>query len=145
MERINFDSGYMAKRVVLDEGKDLIRASANNYYVHVTQREVEEFYRTSGEEDSCPVSRGLNSTLVKEYGVIREAVWKIGGKYGQELARVVAWLEKAIPYAYNEQQQKVIRLLIDYYKTGDLKLFDRYSIEWLKENQAPVDFLKGFI
>lgn len=140
-----FDSGYMAKRVVLDEGKDLIRASANNYYMNVTQREVEEFYRTSGEEDSCPVSRGLNSTLVKEEGVIREAVWKIGGKYGQELARVVAWLEKAIPYAYNEQQQKVIRLLIDYYKTGDLKLFDRYSIEWLKEDQAPVDFINGFI
>lgn len=74
--------------------------------MNVTQREVEEFYRTSGEEDSCPVSRGLNSTLVKEEGVIREAVWKIGGKYGQELARVVAWLEKSIPYAYNEQQQK---------------------------------------
>ena len=87
----------------------------------------------------------MNSTLVKEEGVIREAVWKIGGKYGQELARVVAWLEKAIPYAYNEQQQKVIRLLIDYYKTGDLKLFDRYSIEWLKEDQAPVDFINGFI
>lgn len=100
LERIMFDSGYMAKRVVLDEGKDLIRASANNYYVNVTQREVEEFYRTSGEEDSCPVSRGLNSTLVKEDGVIREAVWKIGGKYGQELARVVAWLEKAIPYVF---------------------------------------------
>ena len=145
LERVMFDSGYMAKRVVLDEGKDLIRASANNYYMNVTQREVEEFYRTSGEEDSCPVSRGLNSTLVKEEGVIREAVWKIGGKYGQELARVVAWLEKAIPYAYNEQQQKVIRLLIDYYKTGDLKLFDRYSIEWLKEDQAPVDFINGFI
>ena len=61
MERVMFDSGYMAKRVVLDEGKDLIRASANNYYMNVTQREVEEFYRTSGEEDSCPVSRGLNS------------------------------------------------------------------------------------
>ena len=72
LERVMFDSGYMAKRVVLDEGKDLIRASANNYYMNVTQREVEEFYRTSGEEDSCPVSRGLNSILInkglKEYG-----------------------------------------------------------------------------
>lgn len=145
LERVMFDSDYMAKRVVLDEGKDLIRASANNYYVNITQREVEEFYCTSGEEESCPVSRGLNSTLVKEDGEIREVVWKIGGKYGQELARVVAWLEKSIPYAYNEQQQKIIRLLIDYYKTGDLKLFDRYSIEWLKEDQAPIDFINGFI
>lgn len=143
LERVIFDPKYMAKRVVLDEGKDLIRASANNYYVGVTQAEVEAFYRPTGEP--CPVSRGLNSTLVKENGELKELTWKVGGKYGASLARVVEWLEKAIPYACNERQQEVIRLLVEYYRTGDLRLFDQYSIAWLQENEARVDFINGFI
>lgn len=145
VEKVMFDPGYMAKRVVLDKGKDLIVASANNYYAGVTQKEVEEFYRSGESIEDCPVSRGLNSTLVKENGKISEQVWKVGGKYGEQLARVVYWLEQALPYACNEQQQKAMRLLIEYYKTGDLKLFDDYSIEWLRENEAPVDFINGFI
>lgn len=145
VERIIFDSTYMAKRVVLDEGKDVIAESANNYYVGVTQAEVEEFYRAPAAAEECPVSRGLNSTLVKEDGQLRELVWKVGGKYGEQLSRVVHWLEKAIAYACNEQQQKVIRLLVEYYRTGDLRTFDAYSIEWLKENEADVDFINGFI
>lgn len=144
LERIVFDPSYMAKRVVLDAGKDVIAESANNYYVGVTQTEVEEFYRTT-ETDDCPVSRGLNSTLVKEEGQLRELVWKVGGKYDKELEQVVRWLEEAIPYACNEQQQQVIRLLVEYYRTGDLRIFDTYSIEWLKENKANVDFINGFI
>ena len=135
----------MAKRVVLDKGRDLIASSANHYYVGVTQKEVEEFYRTDGELQDCPVSRGLNSTLVKEDGKIVEQVWKVGGKYGKYLEQIVFWLEQALPYACNEQQQKAMHLLIDYYKTGDLKLFDDYSIEWLKEDEASVDFINGFI
>lgn len=145
LEKVIFDSSYMAKRVVLDEGKDLILSSANNYYIGVTQEEAEAFYKASEVCGESPVSRGLNSTLVKENGLVREWVWKVGGKYGQELQQIVSWLEKSVPYACNAQQQKVIRLLIEYYRTGDLKLFDQYSIEWLKEDQASVDFINGFI
>lgn len=145
LERVMFDPAYMAKRVVLDEGKDLIVNSANNYYCRVTQKEAEEFYKMSAEPEESPLSVGLNSTLIKENGQLRELVWKVGGKYGAELERVVEWLEKALPYACNEQQEKVIRLLVEYYRTGDLKLFDQYSIEWLKEETAHIDFINGFI
>ena len=146
LERIIFDPCYMSKRVVLDEGVDLIEASANNYYAGVTQKEVEQFYKAADTNEKSPVSRGLNSTLIKdEEGVIREEVWKVGGKYGEELSRVIYWLEKAVAYACNEQQQKVIRLLIEYYKTGDLTLFDAFSIEWLKDTDSSIDFINGFI
>lgn len=145
LERIMFDASYMAKRVVLDEGKDLICESANNYYDGVTQAEVEAFYGKAEAATECPVSRGLNSTLVKEDGVLREQVWKVGGKYDKELQRVVHWLEKAAGYACNERQQEVIRLLVEYYKTGDLRLFDDYSIAWLQEDEARIDFINGFI
>lgn len=145
LERIIFDPSYMAKRVVLDEGKDLIVASANNYYSGVTQKEVEAFYKAPETDDECPVSRGLNSTLVKESGEVRELVWKIDGKYGKEISDIVYWLEQALPYACNQQQQKVIRLLIDYYQTGDLKVFDEYCIEWLKDTESRIDFINGFI
>ena len=145
LEQVLFDPFYMAKRVVLDEGKDLIKSSANNYYSGVTQAEVEQFYKGNVMEDETPVSRGLNSTLVKENGEIRELVWKVGGRYGAELERVVYWLELAIPYACNGQQEKVLQLLIDYYKTGELRLFDLYSIEWLKDTESSIDFINGFI
>lgn len=146
LEQIVFDPCYMSKRVVLDEGVDLIQASANNYYSGVTQSEVEQFYSNKDTKEETPVSRGLNSTLIKdEEGHIREEVWRIGGKYDAELSRVVYWLEKSLAYACNEQQRKVIRLLIEYYRTGDLKLFDTFSIEWLKDTESPVDFINGFI
>lgn len=145
LEQALFDPTYMAKRVVLDEGKDLILASANNYYSEVTQAEAEEFYRNADAGDEEPVSRGLNSTLVKENGKIRELVWKVGGKYGAELEKVVHWLEQALPYACNAQQQKTLRLLVEYYRTGNLRLFDAFSIEWLKDTDASVDFINGFI
>lgn len=146
LEQIVFDPCYMSKRVVLDEGVDLIQASANNYYSGVTQSEVEQFYSNKDTKEETPVSRGLNSTLIKdEEGHIREEVWRIGGKYDAELSRVVYWLEKSLAYACNEQQRKVIRLLIEYYRTGALKLFDTFSIEWLKDTESPVDFINGFI
>lgn len=143
LEKIIFDRSYMAKRVVLDEGKDLIRASANNYYSGVTEAEVEVFYKDKARDSKVAV--GLNSTLVKEDGEIRELVWKVGGKYSEQIGQIVDCLEKALPYACNSQQEKVIRLLIDFYKTGDLKIFDDYSIEWVKEDQARIDFVNGFI
>lgn len=143
LEKIIFDPGYMAKRVVLDEGKDLIGASANNYYAGVTEAEVEAFYKDKARNNKVAV--GLNSTLVKEGGEIRELVWKVGGKYSEQIRQVVDGLEKALPYACNPQQEKVIRLLMDFYKTGDLKIFDDYSIEWVKEDKARIDFINGFI
>lgn len=145
LEDILFDPSFMAKRVVLDEGVDLVKASANNYYRGVTQKEAEEFYKAPDPAEECPVSRGLNSTLSKQDGVVEEEVWKVSGKYDAELKRVVGWLEKALPYAADEQQQKVVRLLIGFYQTGDLRIFDEYSIEWLKELDANVDFINGFI
>ena len=112
LEWVVFEPAYLAKRVLLEEGKDLIAGSANNYYQGVIQQEAEDFYKKQTDEtETCPVSKGLNSTLVKDKdGIIREQVWKVGGKYGKELQQVVYWLEQALPYACNEQQQKAMRL-----------------------------------
>ena len=146
LERIIFDPEYMSKRVLLDADKDLIVGSANTYYVGVTQKEVESFYKSVGNGEQPSVSYGLNSTLIKrEDGVIREEVWKIGGKYSKELESVVYWLEQALSFACTLQQQKAMHLLIEYYKTGDLHLFDGYSIEWLKDTESSIDFINGFI
>ena len=146
LERIIFDPEYMSKRVLLDADKDLIVGSANNYYVGVTQKEVESFYKSVGNGEQPSVSYGLNSTLIKgEDGVIREEVWKIGGKYSKELESVVYWLEQALSFACTLQQQKAMHLVIEYYKTGDLHLFDEYSIEWLKDTESSIDFINGFI
>lgn len=146
LERIIFEPKYMSKRVLLDADKDLIVGSANNYYVGVTQKEVESFYKSVGNGEQPSVSYGLNSTLIKgEDGVIREEVWKIGGKYSKELESVVYWLEQALSFACTLQQQKAMHLLIEYYKTGDLHLFDEYSIEWLKDTESSIDFINGFI
>lgn len=145
LERILFDRDYMAKRVVLDRAKDLVKASANNYYSGVTQQEVEDFYKLPSGGEGQPISRGLNSTLVKKDGKLVEEVWKIGGKYSNEITNIVKALEKAQEYALTEQQREVIRLLIEYYKNGDLAVFDAYSIAWLQEQESPVDFINGFI
>lgn len=145
LERILFDRDYMAKRVVLDGAKDLVKASANNYYSGVTQQEVEDFYKLLSGGEGQPISRGLNSTLVKKDGKLVEEVWKIGGKYSNEITNIVKALEKAQEYALTEQQREVIRLLIEYYKNGDLAVFDAYSIAWLQEQESPVDFINGFI
>jgi len=134
------------KRVNLEPDKDLILSSANNYYQNVSQIEAEEYYSnlksTAGTE---PVSFGLNSTLAKENDQISEEVWKLNGKYHQAIEKIIFWLEKAVEYAENEHQKKYIRLLVEYYKTGDLAKFDEYSIEWVKEQYGDVDFLNGFI
>ena len=145
VERVIFDPEYMAKRVVLDEGKDLVKASANHYYEGVTQEEVEKFYGEKKKENAL-LSWGLNSTLVRdEKGQLHEQVWFAGGKYGKEIRRVADYLKKASEYACNEHQKEAIEWLIRYYETGDLSWFDRYSIEWVKEVAAPIDFINGFI
>lgn len=141
-----FDQEKESKRVNLEAGKDLLETSSNNYYQAVTQQEADDFYsnlKAMAREE--PVSFGLNSTLVKRDGLLVEEVWKVGGKYGKAISQIVFWLDKAIAYAENELQRKYIRLLIEYYKTGDLALFDQYSIEWVKELGGEVDFINGFI
>ncbi len=144
---IIFDSDIQPKRVCLDKGIDQVKASACNYYVGVTQDEAESFYanlngKTEGDEKP---SYGLNSTLAKVNGELKEITWCLSGKYGEYIKKIIYWLDKALGVAENDQQRKYIQLLIDYYTTGDLSVFDQYSIEWLKEKEARVDFVNGFI
>lgn len=141
-----FDPEVMPKRVNQADGEDLILTSAANYYEGVTQQEAEDFYaamKTPG--DTEPVMYGMNSRLVKKDGVVQEEVWKIGGMYGEALQKIVSWLDKAAEVAENDRQREVIRLLTEFYRTGDLKTFDAYSIVWLKDTDSQVDFVNGFI
>lgn len=141
-----FDPSVMPKRVNQTDGEDLVLTSAANYYEGVTQQEAEDFYAALKKpDDTQPVMYGMNSRLIKEDGQVKEQVWKIGGMYGTALERIVWWLQKAEEAAENDIQRKVIRLLIDFYRTGDLKTFDAYSIAWLKDTDSMVDFVNGFI
>ena len=142
-----FDPTVLPKRVDKSDGKDIVRSSACNYYDGVSQQEVEEFYvklKQEGPISEVP-SYGLNSTLVKEGDLIREDVWKIEGKYGAAIRKIVFWLNRAKEFVENKRQQRVIELLIRYYETGDLHDFDTYSIEWLREQNGRIDFINGFI
>ena len=141
-----FDPEVMPKRVNQADGQDLIRTSAANYYENVTQAEAEAFYAAQKKPgDREPVMYGMNSRLVKRNGVIYEEIWKEDGMYGSAIRRIVRWLEKAEEVAENETQKEVIRLLICFYRTGSLKVFDEYSIAWLKDTQSFIDFVNGFI
>lgn len=141
-----FDADYLPKRVNKAEDVDLIKTSACNFYEGVSQTEVESFYNgMKVEGDARPVSYGLNSKLTKQNGKLTELVYKANGMYGNKIRQIIHWLTKASQYAENEQQKKVIAILIKYYQTGDLKYFDEYSIEWLKEQDGQVDFINGFI
>lgn len=142
-----FNPSVQAKRVNQKDGDDLVKTSACNYYENLSQKEVEDFYASMrNPEDLTPISYGLNSTLRKHAdGTIHEDVWKEGGLYGHAIKHIVNWLEKAAEVAENPQQTKNINLLISYYRTGDLHVFDQYSIEWLKEQEGRVDFINGFI
>lgn len=141
-----FDAKVMPKRVNQADGEDLVMTSAANYYEGVTQDEAEAFYAMQKvAADPHPVMFGMNSRLVKKDGVLQEEVWKLGGMYGEAIQKIIFWLEKAEAVAENEAQREVIRLLIDFYRTGDLKTFDTYSIAWLKDTDSKVDFVNGFI
>lgn len=143
-----FDMTVLPKRVNKADGEDLIKTSACNFYEGVTQEEAETFYAQKKAQDAdnpSPASYGLNSTLVKENGVIREEVWKTDGRYGNAIRSIVYWLEKALTVAENDRQRKVIALLIKYYQTGDLQVFNEYCIEWVSEHEGRVDFVNGFI
>lgn len=141
-----FDPEVMPKRVNQADGEDLIRTSACNYYGEgVTQAEAEAFYTAMKKEnDPCPVMYGMNSRLVKKNNDLQEIVWKSGSLYGPAIERVIYWLEKATEVAENEKQAGVIRKLIEFYRNGDLKTFDEYTILWVQETEAQVDFTNGF-
>lgn len=143
---VMFDPNIMPKRMNQAAGVDLIKTSAVNFYEGVTQKEVENFYnKMKNPNDATPVSYGLNSKVVKKNGVVAEQVWKQGGMYDKAITRIIGWLEKAAGVAENEQQKAVINTLIDFYKTGDLKTFDDYSIKWVSDTSSHVDFVNGFI
>lgn len=142
-----FNPNTFKMRVNQKDGDDLVLTSAGNYYGHdVTQAEAEQFYaerKPSG--DPRPVMMGLNSRLVRgEFGFLEERVWRVGGLYGTAIEQIVKHLEAAEPFAENAQQAGVIRRLIEYYRTGDLRTFDKYSIQWLKDTESLVDFVNGF-
>ncbi len=141
-----FDPALYAKRVNLEAGADLLETSANNYYDGVTQREAEEFYAAMADpNDPQPVSYGLNSQLVKENGRLKERVWKLGGMYSPAIEKIVYWLEQAAAVAENPLQKQTIDALIAYYKSGDLKDFDKYNVLWVEDVDSQVDFVNGFI
>ncbi len=142
-----FDPALYRSRLDQTAGVDMIVASSNNYYEGVTQPEVEQFYADMAAADAGnlePISYGLNSKLVKENGVITERTWKIGGMYSAAIEKIVYWLEKAATVA-PEPQKGNIEALISYYRSGDLKEFDRYNIGWVRDTVSNVDFVNGFI
>lgn len=145
--KVIFDPTVLPKRVNQKAGDDLVQTSACNYYDGVTQQEAERFYDAMRDEnDPMPISYGLNSTLRKTAdGTLKEDVWHEGGLYGEAIKHITYWLEKASEVAENELQTKIIGMLVDYYRTGDLSKFDAYSIEWLKEHEGRIDFINGFI
>ena len=141
-----FDPQVLPKRVNKADGEDLLLTSACNFYDGVTQAEAEDYYNSKKDaQDQQPPSYGLNSTLMKRDGQIFEDVWSANGRYGNAIRHIVYWLRKAAEVAENDSQRSVIEKLIEYYETGDLRLFDEYSIKWLQCLEGRVDFINGFI
>ena len=143
---VMFDPTLLPKKVNKAHGEDIVMTSACNFYDGVTQQEAEDFYNSLRTDEAEPPSWGLNTTLVKAAdGKLTEQVWHLGGRYGKALEPIVYWLEKASQYAENDRQKRIISLLVDYYTTGNLRTFDRYCIEWVKELDGDIDFVNGFI
>jgi len=143
---ILFDENLYPRKVEQREGADMVAESATNFYEGVTQKEVEKLY--AGKvvaNDPRPVSIGLNSKVIKINGVVSEEVYKSGGKYGEAIDRIIYWLEKAISVAESDAQKNELAILIEYYKTGDLKTWDEYNVAWAKNTDQMVDYINGFI
>lgn len=141
-----FNPEVMPKRVNQTDGGDLVQTSACNFYENVSQAEVERFYARMKEDgnEQAP-SYGLNSKLTKRNGELVELKWTEDGLYGAAIKEIVSWLLRAQKYAENEEQKHLIDLLVKYYRTGDLKDFDRYSIAWVQQHEGMIDFINGFI
>ncbi len=141
-----FDPTVLPKGVNQDGTQDVVATSAFNLYDGVTQKEVEDYYnKIKDPDDPTPVSYGLNAKVVKKDGKVAEEVYHLDGLYGPAIAKVIYWLDKAKQVAENDAQKAYITKLIDYYITGDLRLFDEYSILWAEDTHSDVDFVNGFI
>lgn len=142
-----FDPSFDAKKVNLSKDVDLVKASAVNFYgPELTQAEVEAYYKKTMKPSDKPISYGLNSKLVKnDKGELEEKVYKVGGMYSAAIEKVIYWLEKAVEVAENENQAHALQLLIEYYKTGDLKVWDEYNIAWVETTEGDIDYINSFI
>lgn len=141
-----FDTTIAVTKTNQADGVDLIASSANNFYENITQKEVEEYYSSKTDKTNPrAISVGLNSKLEKVNGEIVENTWKVGGMYSAAIEKIVYWLDKAVTVAETEHQKIAFQKLIEFYKTGDLKTFDDYCIEWIKDTQSSVDAINGFI
>lgn len=144
--KLIFDSTLDAKRLSLDAKNDLVINSACNFYENVTQEEAEEFYKNQKiPNPQKPISLGLNSKLIKENGEVKELTYKLGEHYSAAIGKMIFWLEKAVRFTENDAQTKALLKLIDFYKSGDLKDFDDYSLAWLQDTESSVDMIHGFI
>ena len=142
-----FDANSDMKRKVKDPDVDMIEASANNFYgPGVTQEAVEAFYAERiDKNESHPIEHGLNSTMILKDGKLYEDVWKSGGRYGKAIDKITYWLKKAVDVAENDEQRAALKKLIEYYNTGDLKVWDEYNILWAKSTEGDIDWINGFI
>ena len=146
MKSIMFDVNFEGKKVDLASGIDNVKASANNFYEGVSQKEVEDYYNARMKKDDAePISWGLNSKMTKVDGKVIEQVWKVGGMYSASIEKIVYWLEKAVKVSENDKQKKALELLVEYYKTGDLKKWDEYNIAWVADVDSRLDVVNGFI
>jgi dipeptidyl-peptidase-3 len=142
-----FSKTKAMKRKVKDPSLDMIVASANNFYGKgVTQKMVEEFYAGKiDNSDLTPIEYGLNSTLILKDGKLVEDVWKSGGRYGKAIDKMIYWLKQAITVAENPQQAKALEKLVEFYQTGDLKIWDAYNVLWATATKGDIDYIHGFI
>jgi dipeptidyl-peptidase-3 len=146
LDSLIFDPKVAEMKVNQADGVDLIKTSAVNFYEDVTQKEVEDYYKKiTDPNDPHPISYGLNSKMLKKDGQIIERQWTTKKMYAPAIRKIVYWLEKAVEVAENDQQKKALQLLIEYYQTGDLKKWDEYNIEWVKDTNSVVDVVNGFI
>lgn len=142
-----FNPEIDAKKVSLDPNKDLLLASATNFYdPDITEKEATDFYAAKIDKtDKEPISYGLNSKLIRGENGLEEKIWKSGGMYGEAIDEIVGWLEKAVAVAENEAQGNALKLLIEYYKTGDLEIWDQYNIAWCEATDGDIDYINSFI
>ncbi len=146
LKRVIFDPTVLPKKVSKDSSTDIVMNSSVNFYEGVTQKEVDELYQQKLiKNDPRPLSYGLNSKVFKEQGVVYEKVYSSYGMYGAAIKQIVIWLTKASEVAENKQQEEVIKTLVLYFKTGELKLWDKYNVLWVKDVSSVVDFINGFV
>ena len=125
---------------------DIVELSAVNFYDGVTREEVDKYYNSMMDpNDKTPISYGLNTKVVKEDGKVVEKPWKVGGIYGPALEKICAELEKAAAVAETDLQKEAIGKLVEYYRTGDLKTWDDFNIDWVQDTVGTIDFINGFI